>query len=103
VPYLFFGLAWIGVGVLGIYIQTLIQVNLPEEYLGSGFAFLSSLLGSLSPLGFFLGGLLGQLTSSYFILFVASLGYIGFSIYFSLNPRLNKLENCLSSSFDESL
>ena len=42
VPYLFFGAAWIGVGILSIYIQILFQVNLPKEYLGIGFAFVFS-------------------------------------------------------------
>lgn len=103
VPYIFFGLAWLGIGIMGIYIQTLIQVNLPEEYLGTGFAFLSSLLGSLSPIGFFLGGLLGQLTSSYLVLYLACLGYFGFAVYFWVHPKLSRLENELSSRFEESI
>lgn len=103
VPYIFFGLAWLGIGIMGIYIQTLIQVNLPEEYLRTGFAFLSSLLGSLSPIGFFLGGLLGQLTSSYLVLYLACLGYFGFAVYFWVHPKLSRLENELSSRFEESI
>ncbi|KQL52252.1 hypothetical protein AN964_00980 [Heyndrickxia shackletonii] len=103
VPYIFFGLAWLGIGIMGIYIQTLIQVNLPEEYLGTGFTFLSSLLGSLSPIGFFLGGLLGQLTSSYLVLYLACLGYFGFAVYFWVHPKLSRLENELSSRFEESI
>lgn len=31
IPFIFFGLAWFGIAIMGIYIQTLIQVNLPEE------------------------------------------------------------------------
>ncbi|MGV3464160.1 MAG: MFS transporter [Heyndrickxia sp.] len=101
VPYIFFGFAWLGIGIMGIYIQTLIQVNLPEEYLGTGFAFLSSLLGSLSPIGYFLGGLLGQLTSSHLILSLASIGYFGFAVYFWIHPRLKRLGNRLSNPLEE--
>ncbi|MBM7583697.1 MFS family permease [Bacillus pakistanensis] len=96
IPYVFFSLAWLGIGILGIYIQTLIQVNLPKEYLGIGFAFLSSLLGSLSPIGYFTGGLLGEITSEIVVLLLASTGYIGFAIYFFLHP---KLKNQLNTSF----
>ncbi|PFG13521.1 MFS transporter [Bacillus sp. es.036] len=103
VPYLLFGAAWIGVGILSIYIQTLIQVNLPKEYLGIGFAFLSSLLGSLSPLGYFLGGVFGEITSALLILLLSGVGYIAFSVYFVLHPTLNKLTNELNVSFSEDL
>jgi MFS family permease len=100
-PYILFGMSWVGVGILSIYVQTLIQVNLPSEYLGIGFAFLSSLLGSLSPIGYFLGGLIGEFTSGSLVLFLASLGYIIFAIYFLLHPKLRKLNNPLSVSFEK--
>ncbi|WP_335872711.1 MFS transporter [Bacillus sp. 2205SS5-2] len=97
----FFGLAWVGVGVLSIFVQTLIQVNLPEEHIGSGFSFLSSLLGSLSPLGYLLGGLLAEWTSSTLILLLAAIGYLGFSLYYILNSKLNKLVHPLGVSFEK--
>lgn len=102
-PYILFGMSWLGIGILSIYLQTLIQVNLPEEYIGIGFAFLSSLLGSLSPFGFFFGGLLGEFTSGYLVLFLASLGYFAFTIYFLLHPKLRKLDNRLSESFENNM
>jgi MFS family permease len=100
VPYIFFGIAWVSIGVLGIYVQTMIQVNLPEEYIGIGFAFISSLLGSLSPLGYFIGGLFGELLSGSVILLISGLGYLGFAAYFLLHPKLNKLTNRLNVSFE---
>ncbi|WP_433747750.1 MFS transporter [Falsibacillus pallidus] len=97
-----FGIAWIGIGIISIYVQTLIQVNLPEEYLGLGFAFISSILGSLSPIGYFIGGLIGGLTSGKVILFISGLGYLGFAVYFLLNPKLNGLKNQLNKRFEHS-
>lgn len=46
-PIVLFGIAWIGIGVISIYLYTLIQVNLPSDYLGTGFSFISSILGYL--------------------------------------------------------
>ncbi|WEG12112.1 MFS transporter [Pullulanibacillus sp. KACC 23026] len=97
-----FGIAWIGIGILNIYVQTLIQVNLPEEYIGLGFSFISSILGSLSPIGYFIGGLMGGLTSGKIILFISGLGYLGFTVYFLLNPKLNSLKNQLNKRFERS-
>ncbi|TCP29712.1 hypothetical protein EV207_1083 [Scopulibacillus darangshiensis] len=103
IPYILFGLSWMGIGILAIYAQTLIQVNLPGEYLGIGFAFLSSLLGSLTPIGYFLGGLLGDLSSGFLILLLSGTGYIGFAIYFMIHPKLSRLKNRLSVSFEHGI
>mgnify|MGYP005829489287 CR=1 FL=1 len=101
-PYLLFSLSWMGIGVLSIYIQTLIQVNLPRNHIGIGFAFISSLLGSLSPLGYLLGGVIGELTSGLFLLSISGTGYLLFSIYFLINPKLKSLTEPLSVSFEKS-
>ncbi|MCA1057750.1 MFS transporter [Rossellomorea aquimaris] len=101
-PYLLFALSWMGIGIIGIYVQTLIQINLPKGYIGIGFAFLSSLLGSLSPLGYLLGGVIGEFTSGKFLLELSSLGYLVFTVYFMLHPKLKKLNNPLSVRFEES-
>lgn len=102
VAIILFGVAWIGIGILSIYIQTLIQVNLPDEVLGLGIAFITSILGSLSPIGYFVGGLLGGLTSGHIMLLISGLGYIGFSIYFWVHPNLNQLKNRLNTPFERS-
>ncbi|WP_066175800.1 MFS transporter [Bacillus marinisedimentorum] len=100
IPYVFFFSSWIGIGILSIYIQTLIQVNLPEDYIGIGFAFLSSLLGSLSPIGYVLGGLLGEFSSGMLTLHIAGSGYFVFALYFFLHPSLRRLDLPLSVKLD---
>ncbi|MHA7138698.1 MFS transporter [Rossellomorea arthrocnemi] len=102
VPYMLFALSWIGIGILSIFVQTLIQVNLPKGYIGIGFAFISSLLGSLSPLGYILGGVIGEFTSGRYLLVISGIGYLIFAVYFLANPLLKKLNKPLSVSFEES-
>ena len=99
--YLLFALSWMGIGIIGIYVQTLIQINLPKGYIGIGFAFISSLLGSLSPLGYLLGGVIGEFTSGSFLLGVSGVGYLAFALYFKLNPKLRNLHKPLSVRFEE--
>ncbi|WP_113927885.1 MFS transporter [Bacillus sp. P14.5] len=99
-PYLLFGTSWVGIGILSIYVQTMIQVNLPRDHIGIGFAFISSLLGSLSPLGYLLGGMMGEITSGMLLLSLSGLGYLLFAIYFLMNPLLKKLNDPLSVSFE---
>ncbi|WP_168413146.1 MFS transporter [Bacillus salacetis] len=101
VPYVFFALSWLGIGILSIFIQTMIQVNLPREHVGIGFAFISSLLGSLSPLGYFLGGVIGEQTSGLFLLMLSGTGYMFFTVYFLMNPRLKTIKQSLSVSFED--
>ncbi|MCR8851043.1 MFS transporter [Rossellomorea sp. SC111] len=101
-PYLLFAISWMGIGVIGIYVQTLIQVNLPEGYIGIGFAFISSLLGSLSPLGYLLGGVIGEFTSGRFPLVISGVGYLVFALYFRVNPKLRNLNKPLSVRFEDS-
>lgn len=95
-----FGISWIGIGVNSIYLYTLIQVNLPSDYLGTGFSFLSSLLGSLSPLGYFAGGMFGEWISSTTILLISGIGYFGFACYFLLHPTLRALTIPVSTRFE---
>ncbi|MFI8574993.1 MFS transporter [Rossellomorea aquimaris] len=102
VPYMLFALSWIGIGILSIFVQTLIQVNIPKGYIGIGFAFISSLLGSLSPLGYILGGVIGEFTSGRYLLVISGIGYLIFAVYFLANPLLKKLNKPLSVSFEES-
>jgi MFS family permease len=101
-PYLLFALSWAGIGIIGIYVQTLIQVNLPQGYIGIGFAFISSLLGSLSPLGYLLGGVIGEYTSGSFLLGMSGVGYLTFALYFRMNPKLRKLNKPLNIRFEDS-
>ncbi|TMU87076.1 MFS transporter [Bacillus sp. BHET2] len=101
-PFVLFASSWMGIGILGIYVQTLIQVNLPQAHVGIGFAFISSLLGSLSPLGFFVGGVVGELTSGIFLLSISGAGYFLFAVYFLMNSKLNTLTNALSVRFEDS-
>ncbi|MFD1018618.1 MFS transporter [Thalassobacillus hwangdonensis] len=94
-----FGVSWVAVGILSIYVQTIIQVNLPEDHVGSGFAFLSSLLGSLSPLGYMIGGLLGEWSGAEIVLMIAGSGYLVFTIYFLIHPTLKNLNNRINEPF----
>ncbi|WP_214857449.1 MFS transporter [Exiguobacterium sp. s191] len=100
-PIVLFGIAWIGIGVNSIYLYTLIQVNLPSDYLGTGFSFLSSLLGSLSPLGYFAGGIFGEWSSSTAILLISSIGYFGFAGYFLIHPTLRALTIPVNTKFEK--
>jgi len=99
-PIVLFGIAWIGIGVISIYLYTLIQVNLPSDYLGTGFSFISSILGSLSPLGYFAGGMFGEWISSTTILLISGIGYFGFACYFLLHPTLRALTIPVSTKFE---
>lgn len=100
-PIVLFGIAWIGIGVNSIYLYTLIQVNLPSDYLGTGFSFLSSLLGSLSPLGYFAGGIFGEWSSSTAILLISGIGYFCFAGYFLIHPTLRALTIPVNTKFEK--
>ncbi|HAZ39394.1 MAG TPA: hypothetical protein DCY39_05860, partial [Exiguobacterium sp.] len=66
-----------------------------------GFSFLSSLLGSLSPLGYFEGGMFGEWISSTTILLISGIGYFGFACYFLLHPTLKTLTIPVNTKFEK--
>ncbi|SDW15192.1 Major Facilitator Superfamily protein [Marininema mesophilum] len=45
----FFSIAWGAIGVSGVLLQTILQVNLSSEYRGRGLTLVMAILGSLSP------------------------------------------------------
>ncbi len=77
----------------------MIQINIPQERLGVGFSFFVSLLASLTPLAFLLGGLLGEWIGAQPVLMLAGSGYVLLSLYMVIHPKLNKLENRLEEMF----
>ncbi|TMW70991.1 MFS transporter [Alteribacter natronophilus] len=99
VPFVLFALAWIGIGMFGVYLPTMIQVNIPEEKLGIGFSFLFSFLASLTPLAFLAGGVLGEWIGPGAVLLVSGSGYLLFSVYMLVHPRMRRLENKVEESF----
>ncbi|QKS70340.1 MFS transporter [Paenalkalicoccus suaedae] len=91
--FVLFGVAWVGIGMFGVYLPTLIQVNIPEEYIGVGFSFLTAFLGCLSPAAFVLGGVIGEWLHPLIVLQISGVGYILFSAYMWIHPSLRRLEN----------
>ncbi|PYZ96448.1 hypothetical protein CR205_12055 [Alteribacter lacisalsi] len=100
VPFLLFALAWMGIGMFGVYLPTLIQVNIPEEKLGIGFSFLFSFLASLTPAAFLAGGMLGEWLGPGAVLMMSGSGYLLFCLYMLLHPRMRRLGNLVEESFD---
>lgn len=77
--------------MISVLLQTIIQVNIPEEYLGRGNTVVSAVLGLLSPLGYLLGGIVIQFIPSTWIFVISGLSLVILSIYYLVNPLFKKL------------
>jgi len=86
-----FSISWAMLGMISVLLQTIIQVNIPEEYLGRGNTVVSAVLGLLSPLGYLLGGIVIQFIPSTWIFVISGLSLVILSIYYLVNPLFKKL------------
>lgn len=68
-----YGLAWIPGGVTNIVINTVIQKGIPEKLLGRVFSATISISGIASPLGGLVGGSLGVMVGSEYIILFSGL------------------------------
>lgn len=97
-----YGIAWLPGGVTNILINTCLQKGIPKHLLGRVFSASFSLSGIAMPLGSLLGGYLGMLFGSIFVIFCSGLVVFLVGAFWMIDKTtrsLPKTENINENTF----
>ena len=87
----FYGLGWFVVGVVNVYAQTMVQIIVPSEKIGSAMGAMVGISTFMAPLGALFGGFLGEYLSSSKAIFIGSFIIFLVAIFWALNKNIRKL------------
>lgn len=88
---LVYGFAWLPGGVTNVIINTVIQKSIPERQLGTVFAASSALSGIAMPLGSLIGGSLGTIAASSFVIAGCGIAVLGASVFWMFDSVIRSL------------
>lgn len=86
-----YALGWFVVGIVNVYAQTMVQMIVPSEKIGSAMGAMVGISTFMAPLGALLGGYLGEYLSSPKAILIASIIILLVAIYWALNKNIRKL------------
>lgn len=86
-----YGLGWFVVGVVNVYAQTMVQILVPSEKIGSAMGAMVGISTFMAPLGALFGGVLGEYLSSSKAIFIGSFIIFLVAIFWALNKNIRKL------------
>lgn len=84
-------LGWLVVGIVNVYAQTMVQVLVPRDKLGSAMGTMVGISTLMAPLGALLGGFMGEYLSSPRTILLASTIILLVAIYWAANKNIRKL------------
>lgn len=87
----FYAVGWFVVGVVNVYAQTMLQMIVPSNRIGSAMGAMVGISTFMAPLGALLGGFLGEYLSSSKTVFISSFIILIVAIYWVLNENIRKL------------
>ena len=98
-----YALGWFVAGIVNVYAQTMVQMIVPSEKIGSAMGAMVGISTFMAPLGALLGGYLGEYLSSPKAILIASVIILFVSIYWALNKNIRKLPaiNNFNEVFDD--
>lgn len=98
-----YALGWFVAGIVNVYAQTMVQIIVPSEKIGSAMGAMVGISTFMAPLGALLGGYLGEYLSSPKAILIASVIILIVSIYWALNKNIRKLPaiNNFNEVFDD--
>lgn len=86
-----YGLGWFVVGVVNVYAQTMVQIIVPSEKIGSAMGAMVGISTFMAPIGALFGGVLGEYLSSSKAIFIGSFIIFLVAIFWALNENIRKL------------
>lgn len=86
-----YAVGWFVVGVVNVYAQTMVQLIVPGDKIGSTMGAMVGISTFMAPIGALLGGYLGEYLSSQRTILIASIIIFIVAIYWALNKSISKL------------
>lgn len=86
-----YGFGWFIVGIVNVYAQTMIQITVPKNKLGSAMGTMIGISTLMAPFGALLGGFLGDFFGSSYTILIASIIITSVSFYWNFNKSIKNL------------
>lgn len=86
-----YAVGWFVVGIVNVYAQTMVQMIVPGDKIGSAMGAMVGISTFMAPIGALLGGYLGEYLSSQKTILIASIIIFIVAIYWALNKNISKL------------
>ncbi len=86
-----YALGWFVVGIVNVYAQTMVQMLVPSEKIGSAMGAMVGISTFMAPVGALVGGFLGEYLSSSKAIFIGSTIILLVAIYWVINKNIRKL------------
>ena len=86
-----YAIGWFVVGIVNVYAQTMVQMIVPGEKIGSAMGAMVGISTFMAPIGALLGGYLGEYLSSQKTILIASIIILLVAIYWALNKNISRL------------
>lgn len=86
-----YAVGWFVVGVVNVYAQTMVQLIVPGDKIGSAMGAMVGISTFMAPIGALVGGYLGEYLSSQKTILIASIIIFIVAIYWALNKNISKL------------
>ena len=86
-----YAIGWFVVGIVNVYAQTMVQLIVPGDKIGSAMGAMVGISTFMAPIGALLGGYLGEYLSSQKTILTASIIILIVAIYWALNKNMSKL------------
>lgn len=86
-----YALGWFVVGIVNVYAQTMVQMLVPSDKIGSAMGAMVGISTFMAPVGALVGGFLGEYLSSSKAILIGSTIILLVAIYWALNKNIRKL------------
>lgn len=86
-----YAVGWFVVGLVNVYAQTMVQIIVPAERIGSAMGAMVGISTFMAPLGALFGGYLGEYLSCQISILIASLIILLVGLYWALDKNIRKL------------
>lgn len=86
-----YAIGWFVVGIVNVYAQTMVQLIVPGDKIGSAMGAMVGISTFMAPIGALLGGYLGEYLSSQKTILIASIIILLVAIYWALNKNISRL------------
>lgn len=86
-----YAIGWLVVGIVNVYAQTMVQLIVPGDKIGSAMGAMVGISTFMAPIGALLGGYLGEYLSSQKTILIASIIILIVAIYWALNKNISRL------------
>ncbi|WP_169710789.1 MFS transporter [Staphylococcus lutrae] len=91
--FILFLIGWMVVGIFNIFSQTIVQLKVNADQLGMAMGSMIGVSTSLAPIGALLGGTIGNILNSHFVIILFASLFIGVALFWLSQTSIRKMSH----------